>query len=1055
MNKVYQKHKWRSVGSNLSRFLAIFGIVALGAGFLSGLLAVTPDMRASVDAYYDENRLMDVRVVSTLGLTDEDLQAVRDTQGVQEAEPGYSVDILADTAGEKEVATRVHSLPQEINRLELLDGRLPESENECVVDIPTGLGLDISVGETLTFDLEGSGQEDAFSSSTYTVVGIVNSARYFSIDRENTSVGNGSISLFVYLPKESFSLDAYTDIYLLVNGAAQQEAFSREYDDTIATVTQRLEELAQSRAQARTGEVVAEAKNQLEEARQEYETAKADTEKKLEEARQQIEEGQQEIDDGQAALDEGWAQLEQGETALEEQRINAQEQISSMQSSLEEAREQWINGQSQINQAQQQLETAATQLQEGWEQLAALEAAGQTDQAQALQAQLETQQAAYNEGMQQLEEQKAALEASAEQIEEGGRQLQAAAEQAQAALDEARQRLDDSRTALEASALELDEARQKLEQAKTEFEESEQQAQAELEDGQAELDQAQQDIDEIAPAEWYVMDRSNILSYSSFNDNAEKVAAIAVVFPVFFCLVAALVALTTMTRMVEEERIQIGTFKALGYSNGAIIGKYLLYAGIATALGCVVGIAVGFQVFPRVIWNAYGIMYDLPALHAEFHWGMAAIIFGSLFVCILAATLGACYGILRQNTAQLLLPRAPKAGKRIFLEHIRPVWKHLTFIQKVTARNIFRYKKRFFMTILGVAGCTALLLTGVGLRGSINGLVGRQFDDLYHYTLMIGLQDADALTENEDLAAIMGDTQRIEDYLPMAQSSVDAMGDGVTKTAYISVPQDVEKLPDYVTLRERKSQKTLSLTDDGAIVTEKLARQLDLSVGDTFRVMDTDNRSATIKVGGITEHYVQNYIYMTPTAYEQAFGFAPDYTVLNAKPAEGLDRDQMSSDLLATGGVALVQFTDTLRDNLNDTLGSIDYIVLVLIICAGLLAFVVLYNLTNINITERQKELATIKVLGFYDREVSSYIYRETTILMLIGTVVGLVLGIALHAFVVQTAEVDMVMFVRQLEWTSYVFAAILTILFSIIVDVAMIPRLKKIDMVESMKAGE
>lgn len=1055
VNRIYQKHKWRSLTSSLSRFLAIFGIVALGAGFLSGLLATTPDMRRSVDAYYDRSGLMDIRVVSTLGLTEDDIRALREVKGVQTVEAAYTVDVLANADREKEIPTRVHSITDKVNQLEVAEGRLPQSANECAVDVPKGIARDVKVGDTLTLTVEGTDAADSFAETTYKVVGVVRSSRYFSIDRESTSVGNGTVAMFAYVPAASFSLAAYTDAYIQVSGAAEPMAFTDQYDAVVQPVTDRLEAIADIRAQQRTDEVVGEATDQLNDAKATYEKGKKESEQQLADAKQKIDDSRRQIADGEAALQQGREQLAAGQAQFEQKKADTQAELAAQQEKLEQARAAWVAGQTQLAKAEQQLSEAAAALQQGQQQLEQLQAAGMTEQAAALQATLDTQQVAYEQGAAQIKTQKATLEQAGQQVEQGARQLKQATATAQAALDEAQRQLESSRATLDEKAGLLEAAKAQVQQAEDSYQAGQREAQKKLADGKAKIEQAEQEVAAIRPATWYVLDRSAIASYVSFDGNADKVGAIARVFPVFFCLVAALVALTTMTRMVEEERLQIGTLKALGYSNGAIMGKYLLYAGIATSLGCLGGMAIGFQVFPRVIWNAYGIMYRQPPLQARFYAGMAAIIFAVLLVSILAATLAACAGILKQNAATLLQPRAPKAGKRILLEHLTPVWKRLPFIQKVTARNIFRYKKRFFMTILGVAGCTALLVAGFGLSDSITGILSRQFGEIERYGLTLGVTDTAALTDNAELAALLKDTTKIRSYLPMARPAVDVSVDGQMKSAHLYIPQQPETLSDYVTLRERQGHASLTLTDDGVIVTEKLARQLGVRVGDTLQLKDTDNRSATVTVSGITEHYVQHYLYMTPAAYQKAFGIAPEYTVLMVYPNDAVDRDALSEQLLKTGDVASVQFTDTMRDSLNDTLSSIDYIVLVLIVCAGLLAFVVLYNLTNINITERQKELATIKVLGFYDREVSAYIYRETTILMLIGTAVGLLAGIALHAFVVQTAEVDMVMFVREISGMSYVYAALLTVLFSVLVDLTMLPRLRKIDMVESMKAGE
>ncbi len=530
--------------------------------------------------------------------------------------------------------------------------------------------------------------------------------------------------------------------------------------------------------------------------------------------------------------------------------------------------------------------------------------------------------------------------------------------------------------------------------------------------------------------------------------------AIAVVFPVFFFLVAALVALTTLTRMVEEERGLIGTMKALGYSRGAIAWKYILYAGSATIAGCLFGLLIGMWLFPTVIWGAYGILYILPPLLTPFNPLYASIAAVAAVACTMLATAGACWGTLREAPARLMMPKAPKAGKRIFLERITFLWSRLSFTHKVTARNLIRYKKRFFMTVIGIAGCTALLVTGFGLRDSIGEITEKQFGELYQYNVSIGLKEADALSD-EDLLAFLSDKTLVADYLPVAQESGEVAAGELSVDINLYVPQDTARLPDFLRLRNRKSGETVALTDETALLTEKAADKLGLAVGDTVTVTDADGREAAVPIGGIVENYVQGYLYMTPALYEQCFGETPDYTMLAAQLAEGASHDALSEPLLKTGLVSAVSFTEDIQKSFSDVVGSIDYIVMVLIICAGLLAFVVLYNLTNINITERQKEIATIKVLGFYDGEVAAYIYRETAILSLIGTAVGLVLGIFLHAFVVRTAEVEMVMFGRSIHALSYILAAVLTLFFSLLVNLVMNRKLRAVDMVESLKAGE
>ena len=507
-----------------------------------------------------------------------------------------------------------------------------------------------------------------------------------------------------------------------------------------------------------------------------------------------------------------------------------------------------------------------------------------------------------------------------------------------------------------------------------------------------------------------------------------------------------------MTRMVEEERTQIGTLKALGYSRGAIMAKYMIYAGVATVCGCAFGLLVGFMVFPAVIWGAYGILYNLPPLVGAFHLPYAVMSSAAAVLCTMVATWYACTSTLHENPARLMLPKAPKAGKRVFLERIPFIWKHLTFTHKVTARNLIRYKKRFFMTVIGIAGCTALLLTGFGMRDSIGDIVTKQFGEIAQYNLMVGLKN----DRNDDAIRSVLETEAT-DSLYVQQTSVDVTGSGNTLAANLFVPEDAESLPDFIVLRERRSGKTVPFSENGVVLTEKFAGKIGAKAGDTIRIQDGDGRTAQVKVDGITENYVYNYVYMAPSLYRASFGTDPSYNLITAKVTDDSkeNRNAVSTELLKADGVASVSFTTDASKSFDDILKNIDYIVIVLIVSAGLLAFVVLYNLTNINITERQKEIATIKVLGFFDREVNAYIFRETGILSVIGTAAGLILGIFLHAFVVRTAEVDIVMFGRTISPMSYVLSALLTLVFSALVDVVMARKLRKIDMVESMKAGE
>lgn len=1064
MKRTFRKILRREIRHGISRFLAIFAIVALGVGFLAGLLATTPAMRRSVDRYYDESHFMDLRVISTLGLTEESIESLRQIDGVEAVMPGYFTDLLLETPASDTTVARLHSVPLDQlgtddntyqNRLELREGRYPEAPGECVVQLRTmSTASNLELGDTLRLSPDSDDLSDTLAVTEFTVVGFVDSSYYFSIDDESTTVGSGTVEHILYTGENSFVPGVYQNAFLTVAGAAELDTFEEEYDARILPVQQAVEEAGVSIGQARLEEVRAEAEATLQESRQEFEEEKASALQQLGDARQELDDAIAQYQDGLAQWEQGRQELEDGEQELASQRAAYEEQAAAAREQLDASRAQLDEGQAQLDLLKQQLDEAEPQVTALRQMITSLREQGLTDQADALEAQYRDELAAYDQGMALYTSQAAALQAGEQEWQAGMDALTQGEQTAQQEFAQAEQELAEARQTLEETQAQLQDAAAQIESGEADYAAAKAEADEKLQDGQQQLDDAQAEIEAIAAPTWYVFTRDDNLAYSSFDSNADKVAAIAQVFPVFFFLVAALVALTTMTRMVEEQRTQIGTLKALGFSGAAIAAHYLLYAATATLGGCVCGLLVGFRLFPTVIWNAYGIMYRLPTLILGFEWPYALVSSIGALVCVLAAALGACWASLRSNAAQLMRPRAPKAGKRVFLEYITPLWSRLKFTQKVTARNLIRYKKRFFMTVFGIAGCTALLVTGFGLRDSISDIVDKQFYELYRYDTMVVVSD-DA---GDGVQEILNDPEQISDSLLTAQEQAQAQADGETFDFTLFVPQDPQRLADFVTLQTRQTGHPLEFGDGRVIVSEKLAKNLGVSVGDALTLsLESDGRTGTFTVGGIAENYVGNYVYVTPQTYADVLQGTPDYSIYLAKAADDSAdaRKALSTRLLEQDGVSGVRFTTDLRTSFADTMKSIDYIVVVLIISAGALAFVVLYNLTNINITERQRELATIKVLGFYDREVSAYIYRETAILTLIGTLVGLVFGIFLHQFVVKTAEIDMVMFGRRVSALSYLLSAGLTILFSVLVNLVMYRKLKKIDMVESMKSGE
>ena len=1166
----------RTVRSSLSRFLAIFAIVALGVGFLSGLLASPVDMRLSADRYCRDAQLYDIKIQATQGLTDDDLAAVKAIEGVDQVMPAWDMDLVLDRPATGESLTsRLMSLPAEnadaqMNQLTLVEGRMPAAPGEAVVTASLEFGTTLpAVGETLEVDPVENDEDvtDALPADL-TVVGTVRSAAYFSLETEYTNVGTGTVDVFLYTPADTFDMESYTTFYIAVEGARALNSFSDEYEDTVAAVYDRLDDIKAQRAQARYDEIIDEAEQALADAKQEYEDAKAEAEQELADAEQELADGWAELADAEQELADAKVEIDNGQAVLDtnknefylllpgyrqeiadgkEKILDTQAQLDEGQAQLDEARapldqlktgkdEFWamvptlngalaMLGQQPIDTADQSdgatinaiaylqqvfanlpgggqaggEQTGGDQTagdQAGGDQTAGDQAGGDTalsggqeqtggmaltpEMIAGLQQQLE-QLAPLKAGLEALAAQGATLDASLAaidaqqaQIAEGRRQLSdgwqtllekeqelndtvASTEQAFADADA---ELLDARQQYADGLEELEEGRQELIDGQKEYEDAKAEAEQELADGWEEILDAESEVREIEKGKWVLGDRGDNAGISSYGDNADKIAAIATVFPVFFFLVAALVALTTMTRMVEEERGQVGTMKALGYSRRQIAAKYILYALAATLAGSAVGMLVGMQLFPRIILSAYGIMYDLPVLYTPFNAQFGAIATGAALACTLIATMNACGTELKEQPASLMLPKAPKAGKRIFLEHIGPLWRRMRFTHKVTARNLFLYKKRFFMTVVGIAGCTALLVTGFGVRDSISNITTLQFEELAHYQLLVSLQDESAL-EGRDLRAILDAGDRITDRLAVSQQDMTVVPEEgkPADNLYVTVPSDTDRMREYFTFRQRGSGEAVAFGEGQVIATEKLAERQGLDVGDTITVENGDGEQATFTITGICENYVYHYLYMTADTYRAAFGEDPEPNLLYCRLGDGMDdqaaEGELASDLLKCRDIAGAQFTHEITASFTQSIDNINFIVVVLIIAAGALAFVVLYNLTNINITERAKELATIKVLGFFDGEVAAYIYRETAILTLIGTGCGLLFGIALHTFVIRTAEVDMVMFGRSIFPLSFVWSALLTILFSLLVNLVMFRKLKAISMVESLKAPE
>ena len=1056
MKKTYLKTIVREIKNNFGRFIAIFAIVALGVGFLSGLLATTPDMHASVDRYYDDNKMADIYVKATMGLTGADIETVSSMDEVEQVMPAYVTDALMTTNKDEVLATRIYGLPLDklknhddgfVNQLELIAGRMPQAKNECLVERSGSYLAELMLGTTLSISEENENYEnisDTYHTTEYTVVGVVSNPFYFSMEREATSIGNGRIGAIIYVDKSSYALDVYTDLYISLSGASDLTAFTEEYETVAEEVVAKLEAVGESQSEVRFVEIVSEATVELNKAKAEYADAKATAEAELADALKEIEEGKADIAKADAELSDARKKLSSGEAQLSKERSDYEIQISSNEAALKNGEAQIETGETALASAKVKLDAVKADVEQAKELLAS----GITlpDDVLAQIQQYDAGLAEYNTGMTQLTEKKAEIANSRAMLEAGKKE--AGTKFAAAAL-----KLQKAQIEIADGEAELKKGKQDLVDGEAEYNNAKKDAEEELNKAGLELTDAQEQIADIETPEWYVLDRNSNVSYVSFSINAEKVAAVSTIFPIFFFMIAALVALTTMTRMVEEERTQIGTLKALGYAKSVIMYKYIVYCGLASILGSIVGLLTGFQLLPSVIWNAYAVMYHLPAIITQISWSFALIASSLAILSTMIATISACSQELKEKPATLMLPRSPKAGKRIFLERVHFIWSHMKFTHKATARNLIRYKKHFFMAIIGIAGCTALIVAGLGLRDSLGDIANTQFSELIKYDFIIELNEDDHFdTLLEDF---LNDTKQVDSYTEVFRETGSVQLNGESITATIHVPKEPTEFIKFVNLRDRKSGNKIVFDDSSVVVTEKLAETLDIQTGDAFTLENADGETAEFVLSGISENYAGSYIYINQVDYTNAFGNTLPYNTLLVKTliTDASQQDAVLTRIFTSDTVSSAEFVSQTKRSFDNLLYSVSFIVFIIILAAGGLAIIVLYNLTNININERKKELATLKVLGFHHEEVAGYIFRETTILSIIGTLVGLLLGVPLHAFIIRTAESPYQMFGRNISVLSFILSAVFTLLFSAVVDLVMYGKLKKIAMVDSMKA--
>ena len=1355
--KALRKEFWMEIRKSKSRFISILLIVALGVAFFSGIQASSPDMRYSGDAYYDESSLMDIKVVGTMGLTSDDVSSIESIDGIESAEGAWSTDVMCGE-GQKQKVLHIESINDTVNKLDVQEGRLPEKSGEIFLDSTFASSNEYKVGDKVA--LREEGDSPVLVTTEYTVVGTGRSPLYISFNRGNTTLGTGEVNGFGYVLPEDFDQEIYTQIYVTVHGAKGLTSYTDGYENLIAKIKDRVENIADDRCQIRLAAVKADAQEEINDAQKKLDDGKKEADEKLADAKEELDKGEKDLEDGRKEYEDGKSQLEDAKTELadgKKQLEDAKTELTDGKNQLEDAKAQLADGKSQLESARSQLsssksqlDTARSQLDDGWSQVNAakaqladgqaqldsaqkqvtsglaeleenqktldenkakladgkaqieageqqLEAAKQTlttkqselDQSKAeiiagqqqiestrtqlnaqkqqitdglsqvsageaqlqdgisalesakaqlteLQSQLEIVRASYNAALEnpdasqeeidilaaqvsaleeqeaavsqqiqaseaqiesqrqqlaatrselesglaavedglsqlsqkeselnagreqitagqaeidagwiQIQEQENTLAASKAEIEAGEQELEKGQKQLKAAkkkLNKAQKEIDSNAETLAAGQAELDAnvaklndseaqyasgleqynsgARQiaeneakltsgeqeiaeneakladgekeiadnekkladgekeitdnekKLQDAakdlkkgekdladgKKEYEDAKKDAEDEIAENQQKLDDAKKELEDLEMPEWMVTDREELPEYTDYGDNADRLRNIGQVFPVIFFLVAALISLTTMTRMVEEQRTQIGTLKALGYKKSAIAAKYICYAFFATLLGSVLGMLIGEKIIPYIIITAYGIMYHNVAntISIDYQPGFALIASTASVVCTVGATLFASGKELQETPASLMRPPAPKEGKRVLLERLTFIWKHLSFSWKSTIRNLFRYKKRLIMTVFGIAGSMGLMLVGFGIQDSISDIAAIQYRELQHYDGMV-IEDSDATEEEHaELFEYMKENEQIAHCNRVQMTKISAPKGSSNISIYLFVPESLSEFARDVTLKNRITGETYELTDEGAAISEKTASLLGLKVGDMIPLKKGD-KEYKVRVAVITENYMSHYLYMTPRVYEQTFGEMPEYENIVFTMQEDCkdDLEMAGSRILANPGALSISYTSSLASQVDRMLSTLDAVILVLIVSAGMLAFVVLYNLNNINITERQRELATLKVLGFYDGEVSQYVLRENVILTVLGIMFGAVFGILIHRYVITTVEVDAVMFGRNIKPLSFLYSGILTSIFSIVVNGVMHFKLKTIDMVESLKSVE
>ena len=1159
---------FRQIRKSLSRFLSILCIVALGGGFFVGVKAASPSMEYSAEQYFKNNNLMDYRLVSDYGFKEDDIKALEEMKGIKDVMPSYCMDLLLSSSNTTSVV-RMQSLPADdknsINRVEVIEGRLPLDTSECVVEYNDTMREKYKIGDYIEFSspTEDIKLKDIVKNSKYKIVGFIESPQYISYKDGVSQYGNGNILSYVMVLPEEFTIERYTEVYLTTDFSSKYSSpFGDNYFAKINSYEDDIKQIADIRLEKNYDEMKAlaieklnEAKNKLATEKKNAEEQIAASEEKIRLAKDEIAEKEKEISDGENKLYNSAEQL-----------AAARNKIAEGEEALAAAKEEYNNkcaeGVKKISDAENQYNIALAEYNKKNEEFQAVksekepEIAAKKEELAQAQESLDAAKKIYDElakhpevgvdeavdgaveeienNYELTEEQKAYLEEIAKKAKEEGEgqtigdvlpkikeeidSLQKQIDEGNAALAEAEKQLQEAQNQLDQAQNKLAESKAEIDNGKAVFEQQKIAGQNEIDNAEAQLNVAKQqladgeaeynegqaqlesgkeqlaaakeevqnaqqqvddakaqlveklklpesqlatmekEIDEIDIGKWYVFNRKDNSGFTSFIEDTNRIDGIASIFPLFFYLVAALVCLTTMTRMVEEERTEIGTLKALGYKNSTIALKYFFYAFLAAVIGSILGIVIGLNTLPKIIYSAYDSMYKLPIFKVKYSVVVIIIsIVGALLSTCTVAFIVA-YEELKINPAVLMRPKAPKQGKRILLERVSFIWKRLSFSSKVTIRNLLRYKARLAMTVLGVAGCTALILSAYGLRDSISVVVSNQYGNIFKYDSVISLKKEGVLSEKEALLEVLEKDKSVTSDIGLYRITMNSSSKNSDEDVEINfiVPQKEKDLTKFIKFIDKETDKNISLDDDSVIITEKLAQLLDIDKGDEIFLAD-DSQNFSLKVTNIVENYAYNYVYISPVMYENIKNSEVKLnTILLSLTKEGKENEEkFSEEWLTNSDVLVITGNSSIIDAFNEAMVSMDSVVVVMIVCAAALAFVVLYNLTNINVAERIREIATIKVLGFTDRESSNYVFRENVILSILGILVGLVAGIFLCRYLILSIEMNIVVFGKKISAISFIYAALYTFIFTLLVNLVMHRKLNKISMVESLKSVE